>query len=194
MKAVTAYRLKLAAASTLAATTLVCGLAGALATSNPSLDLPLTSHLAPVAEARADAVAKGGTVAAALAANRMVIASQPMAASAWMRDAYIRTRDGAPIDDAGLAAIDNAYAVAPFGPSISSWRRAYLYEHWPELTPDLRREVTGELTLQLRTHGRGAFDPAVIANPSGRMAANMTVSSSRALARRAKAVPFSSQP
>ncbi len=174
MKAVQTYRLRLGGAILIGTVSTVCAMAAAVSASVLSLEVPVISALAIVTEPRAARSAEGDNGQQAIQANRRVFASAPMTASAWLRIPYLQSRTGEPLDAAGLKALDNSYAVAPFGPDVTRWRLRFIFEHWSEMTPTLREQALAELQVLLTNRGNRAFDPAEIENPAGRLAATLT--------------------
>lgn len=184
MTAVAAYRLRLALALVLAFCT--AGFAISLA---GSVSLPLSGWNAPVpmvAVTEARAVAAAGATPADLEATermtRQTLAEKPVDAAAWARLAWIAGETGD--REAMLEALDRSYAVAPYGPDITAWRLRFAYGRWGELTPELRRLASEELTVTARTRGRVANAAlADINDPAGRLAFDLTVRRARAMPR-----------
>jgi len=172
MKATSAYRLKAALAWLLAGAGATGSAAMATAMSFPNLDVPLASNLAMVQEMRADAAVQRNAPSSE-ALNRAVIAAAPMTPAAWLRIAYLQTRDGGALKPSGLEALEKSYAIAPFGPDISLWRLTFIYDHWPLMTPSLRAQAAAELETLSRSRGQ-TFDVRTISNASGRFSAQMT--------------------
>jgi hypothetical protein len=171
MKSVVSYRIKLASVSALGAVTLASALSLALALTLPQTRLPILAGFGVGAEARANHAAQRDMPAAeALKINRASLDAAPMNAAAWMRIAWLKTRNGSSLDAQGLDAIEKSYSVSPYGPDVSVWRMTFLFEHWEQLTPDIRKEVLAEQSVQ---PWRQTFDAATITNPSGRLAAQL---------------------
>tara|TARA_R110000850_G_scaffold190848_1_gene316920 strand:+ start:217 stop:771 length:555 start_codon:yes stop_codon:yes gene_type:complete len=176
MKAVHAYRLKLGAAILIGTVSTIWSVGAAVSASVPSLDLPIIGRLALVSEPGAVRAAEGEGVQEALQANRLVLTSAPMTASAWLRIPYLQSRAGAPLNSASLVALENSYAVSPFGPDVTNWRLRFVFEHWSEVSPSLRRQAIAELKVLLTNRGTRAFDSVEIQDPAGRLAARLTAS------------------
>lgn len=175
MKPGIAYGLKLSAAGLLAGAGLLSAGAAALTLSGGSDFL----DLAPPHEGRADALLKASPpdYEAAVAETRAALAQAPMTASAWARLAYIERSRADALTPAALANLERSYAVAPFGPDITRWRVRFMFEHWGELTPSLRTQAVDELRTLARYRGEVARDLVkTINDPSGRLAARMTLS------------------
>lgn len=174
MKASDGYRLKLLAAGALAGFTLIPALGLAMAASFPDASVPVFTKAGVGAEARADAASRNGTpLPEALATTKAELGAQPMDAAGWLRIAYLKSADGKPLDAESLDAIEKSYTVSPYGPGFASWRLRFLYEHWDQLTPDIRTDVTDEYTTITQALG-SPIDPTTLENPSGRLAAQLT--------------------
>ena len=174
MKAINAYRLKLGTATLIGAVSTVCSIGAAAAASTLSSQVPVVSGLAIVTEPRAARSAEHDDDQLAFLANRLVLSSAPMTASAWLRIPYLQSRTGLPLDAASLSALEKSYAVAPFGPDVTGWRLRFIFEHWSEVTPSLRGQAIAELNVLLADRGNRAFEPAEIHHPAGRLAATLT--------------------
>lgn len=184
MTAVAAYRLRLAFGLVLA----VCTAGFAVALAGP-VSLPLSSWNPPapmtaVTEARAVAAAAANPpdLEAADRLTRQTLAEKPGEAAAWARLAWIASETG---DTEGvLEALDRSYAVAPYGPDITAWRLRFAYGHWENLTPELRRLASEELTMAARHRPRVARAAlADITDPAGRLAFDLTVRRAKTTAR-----------
>ncbi len=174
MKASDSYRIKLGACAALAVMTLTSG--AALAIGIASLTpLPVLAEFGVGSEGRADAAAASPEtpLVEAAAADRAAIAAAPLSAAAWLRLAYISSRDGRPLDAEALDAIERSYSVAPFGADVTAWRLTFLYDHWGELTPEIRAEAVAE-HLAMVGNQLPKWTPDAITNPAGRMAATFT--------------------
>jgi len=175
VKASDSYRIKLGACAALAATTLMSGAALAIGAGSPATPLPVLAGLGVGAEARADLAATSPETPAAeaMAADRAAIKAAPLSAAAWLRIAYIKSRDGRPLDAEALDAIERSYSVAPFGADVTGWRLTFLYDHWGELTPQIRAEATQEHTTLIAWQ-QPVWNIDSINDPAGRMAATFT--------------------
>lgn len=175
MKASDSYRIKLGACAALAGSTLVAGFAMAIGASAPTVAVPFLADLGVGAEARADRAAASTDIplSAALAENRAAIKAAPMSAAPWLRVAYMRSRNDTALDGPALEAIERSYTVAPFGSDVTYWRLNFLYNHWRELTPEIRAEAAKEHFALALDHGYLWRADAVV-DPAGRMAATFT--------------------
>jgi hypothetical protein len=182
MNAVAAYRLRLGFGLVLAVCT--AGLAIALAgpVSSPLSGWNPPVPMVAVSEARAVAAASAdpADLEAAERLTRQTLAEKPGDATAWARLAWIASETG----DTGamLEALDRSYAVAPYGPDITGWRLRFAYGRWGELTPELRRLASEELTVTARHRGRVANAAlADVTDPAGRLAFDLTIRRARAM-------------
>ena len=175
MSAALSYRLRLGVAILLVVVTLIGAVSLAVPLSFPSGSWGGPVPLAAVSEARADAAlaATPPRLEEAKAMTRATLAQRPMDAAAWSRLAWLASQSG---DRAAmLDALDRSYAVAPYGPDITGWRLRFAYGRWGELTPDLRRQVSAELTQAVRDRP-GVVEAARpdITDPAGRLAFDLT--------------------
>lgn len=183
MTAVAAYRLRLIFGSGLA----FCTASLAIALAGP-VSLPLSgwdppAPMAAVTEARAVAAAAADPpdLGAAERLTRQTLAEKPGDGAAWARLAWIAV--GAGDAPAMLEALDRSYAVAPYGPDITAWRLRFAYGRWRELTPELRRLASEELSVTARHRPRVANAAlSDITDPAGRLAFELTVRRARATA------------
>lgn len=185
MKASDSYRIKLGVCAALMGLTLTGGFALAVGVGSPTVALPVLADFGVGAEPRADLAAASNEtpLSDALAANRAVLDTTPMSAASWLRIAYLRSRNGERLDGPALEAIERSYTVSPFGADVTGWRLTFLYDHWGELTPEIRAEATQE-HVTLITWQQPVWRVDSITNPAGRMAATFT--QARALTLQAK--------
>ena len=173
MRPTTQYRLKIMAATALAAVGLGGALSAALAVSVPTQTIPLASGLGAVREARADVAAREvGRSDSALSLNRAVLTVAPMSTPAWLRIAYLQTREGAAPNASTLDALERSYSVAPFGPDATLWRLRFIFDHWSQVTPSLQRQALAELDTLSYSRGK-VFKAADVTDPQGRFVAEM---------------------
>ena len=165
------YRLRLAGAIVLALATAAGAIALAVALSFPTSDFAAWFPLAAVSEARAQAASERSPpdLQRVEAESRRTLEIRPGDASAWCRLAWVAAQQGRRADM--LDALDRSYAVAPYGPDVTAWRLRFVFDHWPELTPDLRRQASQELAVATWDR-RGLVDQAEadINDPAGRLA------------------------
>ena len=98
--------------------------------------------------------------------------ASPADAGPDLRRAYLEgLRDGS-LNAAAIEALRRSYALEPFGPDASTWRLRFVFEHWPDMPPDLRERARAELTAAFPRHGWALRElPGSIADPKGRMVA-----------------------
>ena len=64
---------------------------------------------------------------------------------AWCRLAYIDAQRNGAVGPDGLHALEMSYKAAPLGPAVTRWRLVFLFNHWGDLTPELRLQAQREL-------------------------------------------------
>ncbi len=157
------------------------GIAGSLALTATDSSSPLSSAVADEIEAgrRLDAPHPGPRdLALAEAAARRALAQSPTSAVAWLELARIDRMRGGRLGRAGMASLQRSYDFEPLGPEVSRWRMSFAFENWEALTPELRRSVLGEfeaLWAGADSHWSLSELAKHVANPSGRVAALLTV-------------------
>jgi hypothetical protein len=171
------------AAWALAGTTLVLSAAILWAMADPDSPAQSMLRLASVEESRAGDILEQKPVTpkrldAAEAAARRALAQAPTHAMAWLQLAYIDRQRHGRLTPAGLQALQRSYDFEPYGPDVTEWRVLFAFDHWGQLTPELRRQVLREVEARWsvpdnRQHMREW--PQAIANPSGRVAALLTL-------------------
>ena len=95
---------------------------------------------------------------------------------AWLRLAYIETLVSGGMTPQAQLYVERSYAVAPYGPDDTPWRLWFLFEHWDQLTPSLRRQATAE--AEVDPNARGRLRKSLmesVTNPSGRVAAALAL-------------------
>jgi len=102
--------------------------------------------------------------------SRRELAMRPGVGAAWLRHAAVafKRRDIAAANE-GLA---HSYAVAPLQTSLFVARTRLAYEHWGLLTPDVRKQVIYQATVEYQRPGGDARLEALansIQDPSGRV-------------------------
>jgi len=173
MRPTTRYRMKVIAATALAAVGLGGALLAALAVTLPTRTIPFASGLGAVREARADVAARDIAQSdSAPSLNTAVLRVTPMSTPAWLRVAYLQTRGGAAPDATTLDALERSYTVAPFGPDASLWRLRFVFDHWSQVTPSLQRQALAELDALSYSRGR-VFKAGDVTDPQGRFVAEM---------------------
>lgn len=169
MKTATRYLIRTVACSAFAAVSLLITSAIAVGASVGDVKVLGFQNIGLGAEARADtAVREQRASELSISANRSAIEASPMNAAAWLRMAYIQSAHSGSLDAGSIDAIDRSYSVAPFGPDVTAWRLQFLYGHWSQLPPDLRKEVMAEHV----TYGRPiAITDERIPDRAGKLAA-----------------------
>ncbi len=136
--------------------------------------LPITE----VYEARADQslAVSGGKPNWALAEQETwrELRVAPTRTLPWMRLAYIdASSHGGRLTADGLGDVQHSYTFSPYDRDIGVWRLEFLYDHWDELNPDIRKaaleETAGLWGLPSRQAQIRQF-PVQVSNAAGRLA------------------------
>ena len=101
----------------------------------------------------------GRTAAAAEA--REALAQGPARAVNWLQIAYAQAGPSGRLDTRGREALSRSYTFQPYGPEVSQWRLSFAFDHWGELTPELREQVLGEAEVLWRTSGHQRVERAI---------------------------------
>lgn len=112
------------------------------------------------------------------AAARQALARSPTRAAGWLELAYADSLKPQGLGASGIQALQRSYDFEPLGPDVSEWRLAFAFEHWDQLTPEIRAAALNELEARWkREERRKALNelPDRIANPAGRVAAALTL-------------------
>lgn len=169
------------AALGLATTSFVASLGAAACLAFPLTGFANASGLAGVHEARATAllVASHGSERSRAEARRQTwkaLGTDPANPASWMRLAYLDSLQSSGLSQEGRRFLARSYSLAPYGPDNSRWRLEFAFNHWQGLDPALRRKVVAELRVAGR-HGGYRSLPDAIDDPSGRLAAALTLAS-----------------
>lgn len=138
-------------------------------------------NLAPSHEALASAaIATPEPTAADLAtAQRETmrsLAQAPANPTAWLRLAYIDSRDTDGLGPAGIDALNTSYDAAPYGPDDTPWRLAFAFNHWSRLDRAARLLALEELRVALAIRlATGREIAENVSNPAGRVALLLTI-------------------
>lgn len=158
----------------LAGTGFLACLASVIALASPQARWSPLSGLAPAREARAyslsaPADATPETLMQAALETRASLREAPANATAWLRLAYLDSRDAGGLGPDGNQALARSWAVAPFGPDDTAWRLTFAFNHWAALSPSNRRAALDELRV---TQGRAGTQrlPETVRDPTGRLA------------------------
>jgi hypothetical protein len=134
--------------------------------------------LAPSEEARAQrllnpARSRAPAIAAGRAAAERALAQGPTRATAWLDLAYAETLRAGALTNPAREALRRSWIFEPLGPDNSQWRVRFAFEHWSELTPDLRDSALAEARAVWRTGHYADMTQALsdVRDPAGRLAA-----------------------
>ena len=151
-----------------------------IALSDPDGGLAAAAGLAPSEEVRAQRLLtptrlSTAELARGEAAARAALSQGPARATAWLDLAYAETRKAGALSNAARDALRRSYVFEPLGPDNSGWRVRFAFEHWDELTPDLRDSALAEVRAQWPSgeHNVVAGALAGVQNPAGRLAATV---------------------
>ena len=109
--------------------------------------------------------------AAALAQRELRL--RPYDAAAWCRLADARYQKVGRVDDAVEDLLWRSYAAAPIDVDAFAWRSEFMFDHWPSMTPRLRKRASQEVAAFAGVWETKALVESVFANvedPSGRLA------------------------
>lgn len=96
----------------------------------------------------------------------------PADAAPHLERAYLEALRPGPLDAAALGALRRSYALEPLGPDASAWRLRFIFDHWPAIPADLRRQARAELAAAFPRHGWALRElPQSVSEPTGRMVA-----------------------
>jgi hypothetical protein len=167
----------LPAALVLALSVLGAGLAGVLAlsflASGPSFCGP------GCIDRRMDAlVASDGRVNPSQASRardliRRRLELSPFDDGAWLRLAALEVETAGVFTPAARAAVETSYRYAPVDAAVARWRLAFVFEHWREVTPSIRKSAEMEMrSLGVWVENRRMLAELErqIADPTGRLA------------------------
>ncbi len=117
------------------------------------------------------------------------LAMRPGSGGAWLRKAAIAFQRNDP--SAANVALDHSLSVAPLQTSLFASRARLAYEHWPELTPAARQQITYQARIEYARSGEGRLKDLAneIRNPSGRIGLAFLIVAERTKAQMAKAHP-----
>lgn len=122
-------------------------------------------------------------LAAAEGAANAALRIAPTHAGAWIDLAFVDSvRNGGRLSAVGLKALQKSYDFEPLGPDVSPWRLKFDFEHWDQLTPELRTAAIDEAAAAwISADGEGAQAlvamPDTVLNPAGRIAATLVMAS-----------------
>lgn len=145
----------------------------------PRTGLAGSLGLAPVFELRADTLARSAGTdenarLGALGETRRSLAQAPANPTAWLRLAYLDSVSQEGLTGQGDRALAASYAIAPYGPDVTTWRLAFAFNHWDSISADNRRAALDELSVaSSAAEGRSVLNQ--VSNPAGRIALSLTV-------------------
>jgi hypothetical protein len=73
------------------------------------------------------------------------LALTPYNAWAWCRLAYIEAQRTGGVNPKVVRALRMSYRSAPLGPEVTRWRLTFIFDHWDQVTPDIRRNAVDEI-------------------------------------------------
>ena len=157
---------------------LVATTMAALVLAMPHTDFAAATGLAPVYELRADALAQTAATdetarAQAIIETRRSLAQAPANPTAWLRLAYLDSISPTGLSEAGDRALAASYAVAPYGPDVTSWRLPFAFNHWAALSDESRKAALDELVVTSAFKSHRELDGQV-SDPAGRLAVVLT--------------------
>jgi hypothetical protein len=114
-------------------------------------------------------------LAAAQAAVTAKLSMSPFDTGAWLRLAV--TEAGGytgPLNPRSVQALENSYRLAPVDVNFTAWRLVYVFNHWSEITPGIRKAAIWEATT-LYDPGNDTLTglQARILDPAGALAFRM---------------------
>lgn len=151
----------------------------AFALARPHTEMARATDLAPVAERRADALARTAPTreadrARAMLETRRSLSQAPANPTAWVRLAYLDSVSEEGLSAGGERALAASYVVAPYGPDVTTWRLSFALNHWSSLSGNTRKAALDELRVTgiYMPHGRLKRS---VSDPSGRLALELTL-------------------
>lgn len=111
------------------------------------------------------------------------LALQPASARGWLRMAQIEaeTRRG-PLSPAVLTWLSRSFEVGPYDPQVLQDRTVLAFDHWGELSPDLKASELDHVRAAWKAHPQQVLlnlTVVKVTNPQGRWALTMEVFSLR---------------
>jgi hypothetical protein len=149
---------------------------GGLWIAQGSLASPLASP--EVLAAESVRALRAGDAAAAERALRRELAWGDRRASAWCRLAYARYSRTGRVDGEVEQALLKSYAIAPYDVDAFAWRLQFIFDHWQQVSPALRRHAMSEARA---FHTEWPTRPVVetvigqVRNPTGQFALRLAV-------------------
>lgn len=106
------------------------------------------------------------------------LSESPARADAWLNIAYIEEQLSGRYTPKVAKALDNSYAVGPLDPDVSLWRLSFCFNHWSDLTHDLKNDVLRELSaVWTRPNKRDELRQIAekLTSPAGQRAMNLQI-------------------
>jgi hypothetical protein len=161
--------------------TLVAAVSCVAAIADPAGPIAAGLPIAPADELRAQRLLSPGQhlsaaqIRAGKAAAESALAQGPTRATAWLDLAYAESLQTGALNDRARQALSRSWVFEPLGPDDSEWRVRFVFEHWSELTPDLRDSAAAEVRAQWPTgmHNSMAKALAEVKDPAGQLAASL---------------------
>jgi hypothetical protein len=161
-------------------------LAATWALAVPQSRLSPLSGLAAASEVRAHLLsapveASPEALAEAATETRASLRQSPANATAWLRLAYIDSRNDGGLGSDGNLALARSYGVAPLGPDDTFWRLAFAFNNWTALERVNRMSALEELRWAQRSRRVNIRKLlASVTDPAGRLALDLTLDVGRA--------------
>lgn len=110
---------------------------------------------------------------------RRQLAASPFDASAWLRLGLIETLSGdGRLGAEGVRALEASYRYAPVDVDVARWRLTFVFEHWREASPTVRKAAEREVrVLFAAPQNRPGMRrwARIIGDRSGRLAAGLMI-------------------
>lgn len=99
----------------------------------------------------------------------------PADAAPALRRAYTERQTAGRLNKGAVDALRRSYALEPLGPDATAWRLRFVFDNWSDAPRDLQRSALLELETAFPRHGWAMRHlPQSVADPAGRMIANLT--------------------
>jgi hypothetical protein len=122
-------------------------------------------------EARALAALDAGNLEQSRIETRRSLALTPYNAWAWCRLAYIEAQRTNEANPEVVRALRMSYRGAPLGPEVTRWRLTFIFDHWDQVTPDIRRNAMDEIMARgVLGHPLAEYVMRRTGNPAGILA------------------------
>jgi hypothetical protein len=109
---------------------------------------------------------------------------RPADPTPWLTTAWIEVSAAATLTPLANAALLRSYQLAPYGPEVTLWRLAFIFDHWGSASPAVRALALQELRVVYPQKGWEIEALArTAADPTGRMIATLASRRLRAIER-----------